>query len=386
MQRLVNVIQRYAWGSVTALPQLLGVPPDGQPQAELWLGAHPSAPSQTATGRRLDALIAEAPQRLLGAATVERFGPQLPFLLKVLAAARPLSLQAHPSLLQAQAGFAREEAAGIPRTAGHRNYKDENHKPEIICALTPFRALCGFRRVSETAQLLRALGLDATTLESAGLRAYLEQVMTLPKGAQANLVAGAAGRATRPVPGFEAECSLAVHLAAAYPGDVGVIGALLLNLVTLAPGEALFLGAGNLHAYLEGTGIELMANSDNVLRGGLTPKHVDVPELLSVLRLDDGPAVKLSPRGAPEGVYETPAPDFRLSRVAVEGEVRLAARGPQVLLVVEGEVAVSASRHPQGEEGGLRLERGASVFIGADEGDVTMAGSGVVFRATPGDG
>jgi mannose-6-phosphate isomerase len=385
MQRLVNVIQRYAWGSLTAIPQLLGAAPDGQPQAELWLGAHPSAPSQTPAGRRLDALIAEAPQRLLGAATVERFGPRLPFLLKVLAAAQPLSLQAHPSLPQARAGFAREEAAGVPRHAGHRNYKDENHKPEIICALTPFRALCGFRRVSETARLLRALGLDTSTLERQGLRAYFEQVMTLPKAAQATLVAGAVERAKTPVPGFEAECSLAVHLAAAYPGDVGLIGALLLNLVTLAPGEALFLGAGNLHAYLEGTGIELMANSDNVLRGGLTPKHVDVPELLSVLKFEDGPAVRLVPRGAGEAVYETPVPDFRLSRVEVGGEVRLAARGPQVLLVVEGEVTVSARPLPHAGAGeGARLKRGESVFIGADEGDVTLSGAGVVFRATPG--
>lgn len=375
MQRLENVIQRYAWGSPTALPTLLGTPPDGSPQAELWLGAHPSAPSKTAAGVPLDALISQAPRRVLGDASVERFGPQLPFLLKVLAAGKPLSLQAHPSLAQAKAGFAREEAAGIPRSAAHRNYKDANHKPEVLCALTEFHALCGFRAVKDTVRLLAGLGAAPSRLERDGLRAYFAHVMTLPKAEQASLVAGVVDRAKTPVPGFEAECRLALRLAALYPGDVGIIGALLLNLVVLSPGEALYLGAGNLHAYLEGTGIELMANSDNVLRGGLTPKHVDVPELLSVLRFEDGPATPLRPEGGAEAHYPTPAPDFRLSRVTLADEsLRLTARGAQLLLVVEGAFTV------QGEP----LRRGESVFVGADEGEVLLSGRGVLFRATTG--
>lgn len=375
MQRLENVIQRYAWGSPTAIPALLGTPQDGGPQAELWLGAHPSAPSKTRAGVPLDALIAEAPRRLLGDAAVERFGPQLPFLLKVLAAAQPLSLQAHPSLPQAQAGFAREEAAGVPRAAPHRSYKDANHKPEVLCALTEFHALCGFRRVRDTARLLAGLGADTSRLERDGLRAYFEHVMSLPRAEQAALVGRVVERAKTPVPGFEAECRLAQRLAALYPGDVGIVGALLLNLVVLSPGEALYLGAGNLHAYLEGTGIELMANSDNVLRGGLTPKHVDVPELLSVLLFEDGPATPLRPAGGPEAVYPTPAPDFRLSRVTLRDEsLRLSPRGAQLLLVVEGTLTV------QGEP----LRRGESVFVGADEGEVLLSGRGVLFRATTG--
>lgn len=376
MERLDNPIQRYAWGSPTAIPSLLGKPPDGSPQAELWLGAHPSAPSKIGSGATLEQLIADSPQRLLGEASVARFGPRLPFLLKVLAAAQPLSLQAHPSLAQAKAGFAREEAAGIPRGAPHRNYRDPHHKPEILCALTPFQALCGFRRLADSVRLFRGWGLDVSQLESTGLRAYFEQVMTLPKEAQGALVDQLVDAARQPVKGFEAEGQLVARLATLYPRDVGIVGALLLNLVTLAPGEALYLDAGNLHAYLEGTGVELMANSDNVLRGGLTPKHVDVPELLSVLSFVDGLPQVLRPSDEAEAVYPTPAPDFCLSRLSVtDRPVTLRPRGAQLLLVIEGQVTAKD----------VVLRRGDSVFIGADEGEVALSGRGTVFRATPGN-
>ena len=374
MERLENVIQRYAWGHRRAIPRLLGFEPDGQPHAELWLGAHPSAPSKLSSGLTLDAHLAQAPERLLGSASMKRFGPRLPFLLKVLAAGQPLSLQAHPTLQQAKEGFAREDAAGLARNAPHRNYRDENHKPEIICALTPFRALCGFRKRSDSVRLFKGLGLDVTLLER-GLREYFEYAMTLSREAQGELVDQLLSGARRGVSDFGAECALAHQLSELYPRDIGIVGALLLNLVELAPGEALYLDAGNLHAYLEGTGVELMANSDNVLRGGLTPKHVDVKELLAVLDFSDGPAKVLRPTEADEAVYATPAPDFRLSRVELRDRtVTLPARGAQVLLVVEGEVKVK----------GLALKRGESVFIGADEGDVPLSGSGVVFRATAG--
>ena len=375
MERLDNVIQRYAWGSHTAIPRLLGHAPDGGPQAELWLGAHPSAPSKLRSGGTLEELIARDPERLLGTVSTRRFGPRLPFLLKVLAAGQPLSLQAHPSLMQAKAGFAREEAAGLPRSALNRNYRDANHKPEIICALTDFQALCGFRAAEDSVRLLKGLGLDTTLLESQDLRAYFQHVMSLPKEAQGGLVDQLVDAARSPVKGFEGECALALRLSALYPRDIGIVGALLLNLVTLKPGEALYLDAGNLHAYLEGTGVELMANSDNVLRGGLTPKHLDVPELLSVLDFAEGPAKVLRPSGEGEAIYSTPAPDFRLSRIDAKGQqVTLPARGAQLLLVVEGEVTVL----------GASLKRGDSVFIGADEGDVPLSGRGVIFRATAG--
>ena len=374
MELLDNSIQRYAWGSLTAIPQLLGQPPDGSPQAELWLGAHPSAPSRVSGGRTLEELIASSPQRLLGEASLTRFGPRLPYLLKVLAAGQPLSLQAHPSLAQAQVGFAREEAAGLARGAPNRSYRDANHKPEIICALSGFQALCGFRRVSDSVRLFKGLGLDTSLLERQGLRAYFEQVMTWRKELQGVLVEELVRAARSPVSGFEAECELALRLAGLYPRDVGIVGALLLNLVVLSPGEALYLDAGNLHAYLEGTGVELMANSDNVLRGGLTPKHVDVSELFSVLDFADGPAQVLRPSAGVEATYSTPAPDFRLSRIEVVDPVTLPSRGAQVLLVVDGQVTVK----------GLLLPRGGSVFLGADEGEVELTGRGTVFRATPG--
>lgn len=371
MERLTNPVQRYAWGSHTAIPSLLGVAPDGQPQAELWVGAHASAPSRLSTGVTLDAHCTHEAARVLGNAVLTRFGPQLPFLMKVLAAAQPLSLQAHPTLPQAQAGFAREEAAGLPRTDPTRSYRDANHKPEIICALTPFTALCGFRRHEDSLRLFRGLELDVGELEK-GLRPFFQHVMSLPRDAAAAMVDALLAGAHRGVPDFGAECALALRLGELYPGDAGVVGALLLNRVELQPGEALYLGAGNLHAYLEGTGVELMASSDNVLRGGLTPKHVDVPELLRVLDFTDGPPRILRPVGTPEGVYDTPAPDFRLSRLTLEGQpFALPAGAPQLLLVTAGTVEVGAEQ----------LAPGEAVFVGADEA-VTLSGRGTVFRAT----
>lgn len=374
MLRLENVVQPYAWGSATALPRLLGLPETGAPQAELWLGAHPVAPS-TVNGRSLEAVIADSPRTMLGEGVVARFGERLPFLLKVLSAARPLSLQAHPSLAQARAGFAREESAGVPLSAPQRTYKDPNHKPELLCALTPFRALCGFRRLAETRGLLSGLEVPELRpflelLDDAGLEAAFGHLMTRADPALVKAVAQACAR--RPVRGFEPECASAVALEREYPGDAGVIGALLLNLVTLKPGEALALGAGNLHAYLEGTGVELMANSDNVLRGGLTPKHVDVPELLRVLDFHDGPVTVVTPVGVPEKVYPTPFPDFRLSCLEVRGPLTLPRLGPDVLLCTAGTVTAN----------GLELSRGGSAFAAFSEGPLVLAGDGTLYRAT----
>ncbi len=374
MEKLVNPIQRYAWGSLTEIPRLLGVKADGTPQAELWLGSHPAAPSSTRSGTQLDALISAAPERLLGTKVVQSFGPHLPFLLKVLAAAEPLSLQAHPNKAQAIAGFQREELAGVARGAFNRNYKDANHKPEIICALTPFRALCGFRSLAESLRFFTALGLDVRLLKTEGLRSYFEFVMSLPKPSQNLLVNQVLNSIqTNVVPGFEAECALALQLHHKYPHDIGIVGALLLNLVWLQPGQALYLGAGNLHAYLEGTGIELMANSDNVLRGGLTPKHIDVAELLSVLDFTDGPPNILQGQGSPEAVYFSPASDFRLSRIDLQGELSLGGGLPQILLVTTGSCT----------SGGQTFETGESMFGGADE-VIELAGEATLFRATPG--
>ncbi|ATB33342.1 mannose-6-phosphate isomerase, class I [Melittangium boletus] len=398
MDLLDNVIQPYAWGSRTALAELLGQPtPSATCQAELWMGAHPGAPSRVrrgTEGRSLLELIRAAPERELGGAVASRFGGELPFLFKVLAAESPLSLQTHPSLAQAREGYARENALGLALSAPHRNYKDPNHKPELTCALTPFDALCGFRRADETLALFDSLGLESLapllaplreSPDARGVARMFEALMTWPRERRGALVsevteacAVGAGREGR----FREELRQAVRLGELYPGDPGVVGALMLNLVRLQPGEAIYLPAGNLHAYLGGVAVELMANSDNVLRGGCTPKHVDVPELLRVLDFQCGPVRTLVaiPGQDSESVYPTPAEEFRLSRFELRPGLapRPERRGPEILLCAEGSARLSLA----GET--LALPRGASVFVSAAEGAYTLEGDGLVFRATSG--
>ncbi|KAB2973094.1 mannose-6-phosphate isomerase, class I [Streptomyces sp. SS1-1] len=380
MDRLDNTVRPYAWGSITALPALLGVEPTGEPQAEMWMGAHPGAPSRTARGTLVEVIEAD-PERELGAATVAKFGPRLPFLLKLLAAAAPLSLQVHPDLAQAKQGYEDEERRGIPVDAGHRNYKDANHKPELICALTEFDGLCGFRDPLRAAALLDALGVDSlkpyvdllhARPEEAALREVLTAVLTADRDAMAHTVAEAAAACDRLGGEYAPYAGIAHH----YPGDPGVIAAMLLNHVRLQPGEALFLGAGIPHAYLNGLGVEIMANSDNVLRCGLTPKHVDVPELLRIVRFEAGDPGVLRPEAAPDGeeVYETPIDEFRLSRyVLAEGTTAhdLTRATPQILLCTSG--SVRAGEHD--------LTPGQSVFVPAGE-KAEVSGVGTLFRAT----
>ncbi|MFC9960507.1 mannose-6-phosphate isomerase, class I [Streptomyces nigra] len=380
MDRLDNTVRPYAWGSTTAIPRLLGVEPTGEPQAEMWMGAHPGAPSRTARGTLAEVIEAD-PERELGAATVAKFGPRLPFLLKLLAAGAPLSLQVHPDLTQARQGYEDEERRGIPIDAGHRNYKDANHKPELICALTEFDGLCGFRDPVQAAGLLDALGVDSlkpyvdllhARPEEAALREVLTAILTADRDAMAHTVAEAAAACTRLGGEHTPYAGIAHH----YPGDPGVIAAMLLNHVRLQPGEALFLGAGIPHAYLSGLGVEIMANSDNVLRCGLTPKHVDVPELLRIVRFEAGDPGVLRPEAAPDGeeVYETPIDEFRLSRyVLPEGTTAhdLTRATPQILLCTSG--SVRAGEHD--------LTPGRSVFVPAGE-KAEVSGAGTVFRAT----
>lgn len=324
---LKNPILPYAWGSATAIPELLGRAPDGGPQAEMWMGAHPKAPStvvKEAGEIPLPEAIAADPEGMLGPSVRERFGDTLPFLFKILAAAAPLSIQAHPSQDEAQAGFHRETAAGIPLDAPHRNYRDANHKPECIRALTPFWGLCGFRPADEAEALLCTFcgpdfgplrsGLDGEEPEP--FRDFFEKLMTLDPAHLRDTLrraeAHAAGAASETPEG-----RWITRLATAYPGDPGILSPLFLNLIRLEPGEALFLPAGELHAYLDGLGLEIMANSDNVLRGGLTPKHVDVPELTRRVRFRPRRPPVLRPETVSpiEAVYPTPVAEFRLSEI-----------------------------------------------------------------------
>jgi mannose-6-phosphate isomerase len=393
-------IQNYAWGSRTAIAELLGKPgPVASPEAELWLGAHPSAPSlvlRDGAWRSLLDIIAERPAIELGAESVARFGPRLPFLLKVLAAETPLSLQAHPDMAQARAGFDAEEAAKVPRQAPHRNYKDPSHKPELLCALQRFDALAGFRRATDTLRLLQTLGvgelrLHAEALErtpnAQGLRSFYAALASSSEEARREVVSSTLQAcATHRERGGEyaRECGWIIRLGELYPGDIGVVLALLLNLVELEPGQAIYLPAGNLHAYLRGVGVEIMANSDNVLRGGLTPKHVDPSELLRVLTFADEPMPVIAARGRDvEQTYETPAPEFRLSRLALcDGASFHAAQraGPEILLCVEGQLV---ARSADGEA--HELAQGAALFVPASDRDYELAGTGTLFRAALGD-
>ncbi len=399
MKLMSNAVVEYAWGSRSVLAELLGAPsPSPRPQAELWMGAHPAAPSGVeadggdATG--LDAWIAAAPAETLGPDVARRFGGRLPFLLKVLAIESPLSMQAHPSIEQARAGFAREEALGVPRDSAHRCYRDESHKPEIVCALAPFEALVGFRPAAESIELFAGLRCEAlapvvAALAEApprGLRAAFELLMTMDPDRQRAVVGEVADACRRPhgvPPRHAAALRWAVRLAERFPGDIGIVSSLMMRHVRLEPGEAIYLPAGHLHTYLSGVGVELMANSDNVLRGGLTPKHVDVGELLSVLAFGDEPTGLVPSReaGAVERRFVTPAPDFCLSRIDLDGRdgFRPERRGPEILLCVEGCAEVTIAG-----EGTLSLPRGRSVFVPAADPAYELAGSARLFRATVG--
>ncbi|MFF4094851.1 mannose-6-phosphate isomerase, class I [Streptomyces sp. NPDC001834] len=389
MDRLSNTVRPYAWGSTTAIPELLGVAPTGEPQAEMWMGAHPGAPSRlarttgTAAGREqsLTEVIAADPERELGRATVEKFGPRLPFLLKLLAAGAPLSLQVHPDLDQARRGYADEERRSVPIDAPHRTYKDPSHKPELICALTPFAGLCGFRRPAEAAATMAALGVDSLKpyvdlLGAHPEEAALREVLTAILAADPTETAETANEAAAAAQRLGGTLAPYARIAHHFPGDPGILAAMLLNYVELQPGEALFLGAGVPHAYLDGLGVEIMANSDNVLRCGLTPKHIDVSELLRVVRFEPTEADVLRPEASPSGeeLYETPVDEFRLSRFDLSPAaepVDLTRDAPQILLCTAGAP----------KAGTIGLTPGASVFVPAGE-KTEVSGTGTLFRAT----
>ncbi|MGL4249793.1 MAG: mannose-6-phosphate isomerase, class I [Aeromonas sp.] len=382
-----NPIQGYEWGSHDALTTLFGTPnPGGKPQAELWMGAHPNGCSNiTLAGQsqKLSALIEGAPAAVLGNATLARFGC-LPFLFKVLCAKKALSIQVHPNKAQAEAGFAKEEAAGIDAKASNRNYKDPNHKPELVFALTPYQAMNGFRAIPTILALFERVNLPAITElvaaltaspDEAGLQYFFHQLLVLTgtrkKEALADLLAYAAEHPE------EETFALIAHLANQYPGDVGLFSPLLLNVVTLQPGQAMFLDACTPHAYVHGTGLEIMANSDNVLRAGLTPKHMDVAELLACTRCVAKPddQILLVPRveGAVQH-FEVPVPDFTFS-VYPAGEHQLTTSSAEILFAIDATVILQ-----RGDER-LRLEKGHSAFIPAAVGSYRLLAEGRVARA-----
>ncbi len=387
MWQLQNAVRHYPWGSHTVIPELLGLPsPADRPHAELWMGAHPDEPSVRSDGVPLDKAISAEPELLLGPDVLDRFGPRLPFLMKVLAADQPLSLQAHPTNEQAAAGFAAEEAAGVPRDAATRTFKDPYHKPEILLALTPVDALCGFRPVEESLHCLAKLQVPElkptiAALARGGLRAAIPQLLALAPDHRDGLVSAvaeaAAGFVAAHDPEFINTYRWAASLAQTYPGDPGVVISLMCNHLTLEPGEAVFLPAGNLHAYLSGAGVEVMASSDNVLRGGLTGKHVDLAALIEVLDFTDGRVPVLHPVLGPGGLrYPVPVEDFDLTRCQLDDQAgTLTTRGPQLLLCTEGTAVLSSAEEQ------LTLPKGAAAFVPAGT-PVSARGPAVLYRTT----
>ncbi|MGD2099380.1 MAG: mannose-6-phosphate isomerase, class I [Desulfobacterales bacterium] len=391
---LKNSIQEYAWGSTQSIPKLLGRPnTENRPQAELWMGAHPKAPSLARHKGRwvsLQHLISQDPEGILGKTVAKKFNNRLPFLFKVLAAAKPLSIQAHPNRQQAQKGFQRENEQKILLDAVERNYRDDYHKPECICALTRFWALSRFRRIASIITDLQQLNLTPlndmlTKLKQhptpQGLKRFYTSLMSLSQDQNKRVVGEALKKArqdTADGPEFQWMIKLASH----YPEDIGVLSPFFLNLICLEPGQAIYLDAGELHAYLEGLGIELMANSDNVLRGGLTPKHVDVPELLRILNFEGRDITLLTPQasGANELIYPSPAAEFVLSVITLsagDGYQSPSRRNVEIIICTQGNLTIA--EHDSQVE--IALPQGTSALIPASVTRYGLKGEGVCYKA-----
>ena len=398
--KLRNQVKHYEWGSPLWIPRLLGTSQDGRPWAELWMGSHPAAPSQAI---RIDGeiglgeLIAGDPRRYLGTKTAEKWGA-LPFLFKLLAAERPLSIQAHPNKHQAGEGFTRENNAGLALDAPARNYKDPNHKPEIICALVPFTGMCGFRPPDEIRRLLAAFLAPApvslrdafsplmraleTPNDAGALRDFFSALFSLSPAAREELSAHIRRHPAADSNRLEAEqWELMRRFAELYPNDPALVSPLYLNIFHLEPGEAVFLRAGVLHAYIHGFGVELMANSDNVLRGGLTSKHVDVPELVNVLDFNPHtPEIIKTPEPSPACFrYPVRTEEFSLQRLSGSGgAAAFAESGPAICIVTEGELILD------GERDSMRVLQGESVFIppGHPGAALTLRGNYTLYAAS----
>ena len=401
MLLLRNSVLPYAWGRTNGLAAIVGSSPSGGPEAELWVGTHPSAPSRVVgdpEDRTLAEVIASNPERWLGAELADKGLTSLPFLLKVLAVGSPLSLQAHPSDDQAQKGFARENAAGLPLTAASRTYRDASAKPEALVALTDTWAICGFREPEVSARLIRALGsdalrplADALALGGPGaLHDALSWVLHLEGQLRAVVADALAVVVNLPLiheVAITEEDRRALdwvrRLVETYPGDPTAVAPLLLHVLELKAGDAVHLPAGNLHAYLEGAGVEVMAASDNVLRGGLTPKHIDVDELLAILHFEPGVPPPPERRMVADGVvvYDSAEESFGLTVVRPEDRtIEIEPSAVSLLLAVAGEVTVS------GRDDTFVLDRGMAAFVPPGSGPLVVSGPGELWWATVGNG
>ena len=385
MQKLINSLQNYAWGSPTALTDLYGIPnPEHQPMAELWMGAHPRSPSSVEiNGEKvsLREVIEADKESLLSKAVADRFG-ELPFLFKVLCADQPLSIQVHPSKPAAEKGFAKEDAAGIPLAAGERNYKDANHKPELVFALTPFKAINGFRELHEIISLLQpiagahpAIAHFLQTPTMSGLADLFAALLSM-QGEEKSLALDLLKSELR---GQQGEpWATVAQIAEFYPDDSGLFSPLLLNVIELQPGEAMFLFAETPHAYLKGVALEVMANSDNVLRAGLTPKYIDIPELMANLKFEAKPYATLLTQPVKVGNtlnFPVPVADFAFSLHQLSSSPEsVQQQSAAILFCIDGQALVS---HGDQE---ITLKPGESCFIPAKDSPVSLAGNGRVAR------
>lgn len=391
---LKNKIQEYDWGSKTFISDLLstGVP-SKNPQAELWMGAHHRAPSQvliSGSWVSLAECIEQDPKGILGDRVAECFDGELPFLFKILAAEKPLSIQAHPDKEQARAGYARENSLDIPLGADIRNYRDDNHKPELICALTGFKGLKGFRKIEEIIRFSAITGSEV--LESIagilqkypderGLKGFLSGILSL-SGVEKQKLVGQVVQGALKHRGVDPCFDWITRLGEEYPGDIGVISPVFLNFFHLQPGKALFIPAGELHAYLEGAALEIMANSDNVLRGGLTPKHVDVAELFKVLRFEQNPLSILTPTpgGGGESVFPRAADEFLLSCIQLTDDrvyEKAQTGNIEILVCLEGSATIVDA-----EGSRLELRKGMSIVVPAGINTYRIQGRATLYKAT----
>ncbi|WES70565.1 mannose-6-phosphate isomerase [Superficieibacter sp. HKU1] len=386
MQKLINSVQNYAWGSHSALTDLYGIAnPQNLPMAELWMGAHPKSSSkvQDASGneRSLREIIDADKASLLGESVAARFG-ELPFLFKVLCAAQPLSIQVHPNKKASEEGFARENAAGIPLDAAERNYKDPNHKPELVFALTPFLAMNAFREFSEIVSLLQPVAGAHTAIahflqqpDDDRLKQLFASLLALEGEEKSRALAILKSA----IETQEGEPWQTIRLIAEfYPDDSGLFSPLLLNVVKLNPGEAMFLFAKTPHAYLQGVALEVMANSDNVLRAGLTPKYIDIPELVANVKFVAKPAAELLTQPVKNGHqldFPIPVDDFAFSLHDLSNqENQITQHSAAILFCVEGEAVLRK------DEQQLVLKPGESAFISNAESTVAVSGTGRLAR------
>jgi mannose-6-phosphate isomerase len=393
--KMKNTIQDYAWGSVSAIPELLGyVNRDNKPQAELWMGSHHRGESLLINGDEdisLSKLIKKNKNDILSEKIASVYG-DLPFLFKVLAAGSPLSIQVHPDKKQAEEGFARENESSVPLDAFNRNYKDDNHKPEIICALTPFWAMRGFRNSDSIIDNFRTADLPSFRKEvdqfsesgdPEGLKSFFNSIMSLEGDKKNSFIEELVGAAEK----IDNDTfHWVLRLYEKYPEDAAIAAPLYLNLVKLEPGEALYLDAGELHAYLDGMGMELMASSDNVLRGGLTPKHIDREELKKILKFTGGDPQILRAETVSDtlSAYSTPSDEFQLSRIDLASgrNFEISEKNAvQILFVSEGDV-----RFFNDSGDSLSAEKGESIFVPFDAGKWNLSGDAVLYCASiPGD-